>query len=102
MTDIFEGQYPLEQCVALRFRAEFPLAFVTTQSGGGDYKLVLSFGTATEMYRAHDFILGMVKSQAGKAHDRRIVACLNACAGLDVEALEAGGVGCVAITKADK
>lgn len=47
------------------FRASFPLAFVTTQSGGGDYKLVLSFGTMDEMHKAHRFILGIGEPAEG-------------------------------------
>lgn len=75
MTDIFEGQYPLEQVGHL-------IRTCRTSSGGG-------FLVADVDHR--------IPGYADRA--RRIVACLNACAGLDTEALEAGGVGCVAISK---
>lgn len=109
MTDIFEGQYPLEQVSHL-------IRTCRTSSGGG-------FLVADVDHR--------IPGYADRA--RRIAACLNAFEGYPIEeleaalaggftvmglsayakgleaqkkeltkAMEAGGVGCVTISKADK
>lgn len=40
---------------------DFPIAFLTTESGGGKYKLVLSFASLTDLHKGHDRILSAIK-----------------------------------------
>lgn len=62
---------------------DFPIAFLTTESGGGKYKLVLSFASLPDLHKGHDRILSAIKhSQPPTQQQAEPVAYLKTAAGV--------------------